>query len=102
MIAHNVYFSLTDASDDAVESLLADCRQYLTGHDGLSFFACGRLAEGYDRPVNDQDFQVALHTVFETRAAHDTYQTAERHLTFIDRQKSNWSNVRVFDSEVSS
>ena len=101
MLAHNVFFTLNDPSPEAVASLVADCKEYLSGHDGEAFFAAGPLAEGYDRPVNDRDFDVALHVVFDTREAHDAYQVAERHLTFIERQKANWKSVRVFDSEVS-
>ena len=97
MIAHNVFFTLDDPT--GADHLVAECREYLTGHEGLAFFAAGALAEGYERPVNDRDFHVALHTIFESRAAHDAYQTAERHLTFIERNKDSWKTVRVFDSE---
>ena len=102
MLAHNVFFTLDDNSPEAINTLIADCKTYLSGHDGMVFFAAGTLAEGYDRPVNDLDFDVALHTVFESRAAHDAYQVAERHLEFIERRKANWKTVRVFDSEASS
>ena len=51
-------------------------------------------------PVNDRDFDVALHIVFKDRAAHDQYQDAPRHKQFIDENKDNWKKVRVFDSEV--
>ena len=100
MIAHTVFFTLMDGSQEAVDRLCEECRTYLTGHEGMTFFAVGPLAEGYDRPVNDRDFHVALHTVFAEREGHDAYQTAERHLEFIDRNKATWKQVRVFDSEV--
>jgi hypothetical protein len=41
-----------------------------------------------------------LHVVFENRAAHDAYQTAPRHLKFIEENKATWKKVRVFDSDV--
>jgi hypothetical protein len=52
--------------------------------------------------VNDRDFHVALHVVFTDKAAHDVYQTAADHVTFIEGQKDNWKEVRVFDSYVDS
>jgi len=50
------------------------------------------------RPVNDQDFDVALHLVFANRADHDMYQDAPRHLKFVEENKADWAKVRVFDS----
>lgn len=102
MLAHNVFFELADSSPEQIATLIADCKTYLSGHDGLVFFAAGGLAEGYERPVNVRDFHVALHTIFDTREAHDAYQVAPRHLEFIERRKDNWKSVRVFDSEVES
>jgi hypothetical protein len=101
MIAHNVYFSLKDNSPAAKAKLVAACKKYLSGHPGEVFFAAGTLAEDLDRPVNDRDFDVALHIVFKDKAAHDRYQDAERHKKFIDENKDNWKKVRVFDSAVS-
>jgi len=100
MLAHNVYFTLNDASVDKQEQLVAECRTYLKDHPGVAFFAAGRLAEGLDRPVNDRDFHVALHVIFTDRAAHDNYQVSESHQEFIARNKENWAQVRVFDSTV--
>lgn len=101
MLAHNVYFTLNDTSAEAVDRLVRACHQYLKDHPGVVFFAAGTLVEELQREVNDRDFHVALHVVFEDKAAHDVYQTAEDHLTFIAEQKDNWKRVRVFDSDVS-
>lgn len=100
MLAHNVFFCLNDASPAAKAKLVAACKKYLSGHPGTVFFAAGTLAEECDRPVNDRDFDVALHVIFKDKAAHDVYQTAARHLKFIDENKDNWKKVRVFDSIV--
>ena len=71
MLAHNVYFSLTDHSAAAKEELVAACKKYLSGHPGTVFFAAGTLAEDLDRPVNDRDFDVSLQIIFKNKAAHD-------------------------------
>jgi hypothetical protein len=99
-IAHNVYFALKDNSAAAKRKLVDACKKYLAKHPGTVFFAAGTLAEEFNRPVNDRDFDVALHLVFQDRAAHDRYQDAPRHQQFIDENKDNWKKVRVFDSSV--
>lgn len=100
MLSHSVYFTLHDSSPAAVEKLLNACRTYLTDHPGTVFFSAGTLNKELDRPVNDQGFDVALHVVFESKAAHDEYQTAPRHLKFIEENKPGWKQVRVFDADV--
>lgn len=100
MLAHNVYFTLKDRSEAARQALLAACRTHLSDHPGTVFFACGTLAAELDRPVNDRDFDVALHVMFDTRQHHDEYQVAPRHERFIQENSGNWARVRVFDSVV--
>jgi Stress responsive A/B Barrel Domain len=98
MLAHNVYFALKDSSDSAKAAMVAACKKYLADHPGVLFFACGTLQDDLDRPVNDRDFDVALHVVFDNRASHDLYQEAPIHKVFIDENRDNWAKVRVFDS----
>jgi hypothetical protein len=100
MLAHNVYFTLKDKSESSRNNLVAACKKYLVAHPGVVFFACGTLQQGLDRPVNDRDFDVALHIVFESKEAHDVYQDAPRHLAFVEENRDGWAKVRVFDSEV--
>ena len=54
------------------------------------------------RPVNDRDFDVALHIVFDSQEAHDAYQDAPSHQHFISENKPNWKLVRVFDADIES
>jgi hypothetical protein len=100
MLSHNVFFKLRDQSAAAKQKLVAACQKYLSDHPGTVFFAAGVLADEYDREVNDRDFDVALHIVFASKAAHDQYQTAPKHKQFIEEQRENWQSVRVFDSWV--
>ncbi|MEM6978410.1 MAG: Dabb family protein [Planctomycetota bacterium] len=98
-LAHQVFFTLTERTDEAIESLVNDCGEYLAGHDGLVSFEVGRREPRYTRPVN-ADFDVALHTVFEDQASHDKYQVSDRHLAFIEKNKATWATVQVFDSNL--
>ena len=99
LLAHDVYFSLNDASPAARDALVAACKKYLTGHEGTVAFSAGVLAAELNRPVNDRDFDVALHITFASRAAHD--QPARRpaaQAVHRGEPRSNWKKVRVFDS----
>ena len=100
MFAHNVYFTLNDASDEKTAELVTECHRYLKDQPGVVFFAAGTVSQAHDREVNVRDFDVSLHVVFDSVAAQDAYQTAADHLTFIERNKANWKQVRVFDSLV--
>jgi Stress responsive A/B Barrel Domain len=102
MLAHNVFFSLIDPSESAVQKLLGDCRKFLSKQPGILFFACGTPNQQLTRPVNDRDFDVALHIVFESQETHDAYQDAPSHHQFISENKPTWKLVRVFDADVES
>jgi hypothetical protein len=97
-IGHMVYFKLKDGTAANRDKLVAACEKYLAEHDGVVFFSAGVIAEEFARDVNDRDWDVALHLVFESKAAHDKYQDHPEHLKFIAENKDGWAKVRVFDS----
>jgi len=99
-LAHIVYFTLKEGSEANIAKLVADCDKYLSGHPGCLYYSAGTLVPDLTRPVNDREFHVALHVVFASRADHDLYQTAEKHLQFIAENKASWERVRVFDAYV--
>ena len=99
-LAHSVFFSLVDNSREAKEKLVAACNKHLAGHPGTAFFAAGTLAEDIRWSISDRDFDVAIHVVFESRAAHDAYQESPRHQQFLDENEANWKAIRVFDAYV--
>jgi len=98
MIGHMVYFTLKDSTPANRTKLVEACKKYLTGHAGTIYFAAGVLAEEFTREVNDRQWDVALHLVFQDKAAHDKYQDHPRHEVFINENKETWKTVRVFDS----
>jgi hypothetical protein len=97
-LAHMVFFKLAEPGRPAREKLVAACKKHLAGHEGTIHFSVGVLAADLRRDVNDQEFDVALHLVFASKAAHDRYQEHPRHLRFVEENRSLWSKVRVFDS----
>ncbi|QDT70065.1 Stress responsive A/B Barrel Domain protein [Planctomycetes bacterium MalM25] len=98
--AHMVFFTLAEPSEANRDRLVAGCQKHLADHDGVLYFSVGVLADDLDREVNDKSFHVALHLVFESREAHDTYQKHPRHLTFVKENKTLWSQVKVYDSDL--
>ncbi len=100
MISHSVFFTLHQSTATGRAELTAACQKYLTGHEGVAYFAVGPRGEQFTREVNDKTFDVSLLVVFESEAAHDLYQDHPRHLEFIAEQKANWQTVRVFDAVV--
>ncbi len=100
MIAHNVYFTLHDNSEAARQSLLDACHKYLAVQPGILSFHCGVLAADHVRPVNNRDFDVGLHLIFEDKAAHDRYQASPGHNQFVAEMSPNWAKSRVFDTVV--
>ncbi len=99
-LAHNVFFKLRDNSPITVQTLVDACKKFLTVQAGIVFFACGSRESGLNRDVNDCNFDVALHIVFASRADHDAYQDHDLHHQFVTENKTNWQQVRVFDSLV--
>ena len=97
-MVHDVFFALNDNSAESIQKLIDDCYKYLSSQDGIVFFAAGPRVEESTRQVNVQDWDVALHVVFDSKDLHDKYQDADDHHKFIDENKQNWKSVRVFDS----
>ena len=97
-VAHIVFFTVKDGSANAKEKLVVACHKYLSGHDGTVYYSAGVIADEMQREVNDRDFDVSLHLVFENKAAHDKYQKNARHLKFVEENHDLWEGVRVFDS----
>ena len=99
-IAHVVFFTLKDKSAEKQQSLVEACHKYLKPQPGVAFFSAGVREAELQRDVNDTEFDVSLVIAFESREAHDRYQTDATHDVFIAEQKDNWEKVRVFDSRI--
>ncbi len=95
---HCVYFTLKEETQQQHDHLVAGCQKYLSDHPGTLHFSAGSRAVEYQRPVNDQEFSVALALVFASEADHETYQTSDRHQEFLAELSDCWSAVRVFDA----
>jgi hypothetical protein len=97
-LAHSVIFTLKDQSAKSREGFVAICDKYLTSHKGVVSYTCGTIAEDVKEAVSDREFDVALHVVFEEKAALADYLKSKRHDEFVAAIKGLVAKVRVFDS----
>ena len=100
MHAHNVFFALIDNSPEKIEQMIAAGHQYLAVIPGIRSFACGARETRLARDVNDLDFDVSVHILFESKEAHDAYQVADSHNEYVARNEANWAKARAFDTAV--
>ena len=100
ILVHNVYFTLKDSSDKAIKNLIKECYTYLEDLPGIINFSAGRLVPENNREGNETDFHVGLHVIFSDKSFHDQYQDAKEHNIFVERNKDNWTQVRVFDTYI--
>ncbi|MBI5382710.1 MAG: Dabb family protein [Opitutae bacterium] len=100
MLVHNVFFWLKPELTAAqraefrrgVESLLT-----IKPHVAQGFV--GTPAAVADRPVVDKTYSVALTIVCRDVAAHNAYQVDPVHLAFVEKFKSCWTRVQIYDAE---
>lgn len=100
LLAHNVYFTLSDSTPEARQKLVDACKKYLSQHRGIVFFACGTLSDEIKGNFNDRDYDVALVMVFADRAALANYARSADHQTFIAEVSGSLKGVRIFDADV--
>src|SRR5262245_2805175 len=99
-IGHMVFFELKDKSAESKKKLVDACYKYLKNHDGVLYFSAGPRAEDAKEGVSATDWDVALHIVFKDKASLDKYAPHADHKKFIDENKANWKDVKVYDSRV--
>ncbi len=96
MFVHNVLFTLQGDKLAASQQLQSAMEAHLRSIPGVRHLWTGRPLPA-ERPVIDNDYDVALCVVFDDKAAHDAYQTHPRHLEFIKQAGRYWAKVRVID-----
>jgi hypothetical protein len=98
MFSHIVIFWTDPAQTIAPDQVVANAKKYLTSVPGVINFHVGQMARSH-RDVVDQSYQVGLNIQFETKQAQDDYQNHPLHQEFIEKSKSLWTNVVVYDFE---
>lgn len=99
---HSTYFKLKAGStSDTRANYINACYEYLSASTGMMSFWVGELAADMVRSVNDRNFDVAMHQVFQNRQMFDLYNGQDpRHDQFVS-EVGRWASGttrRVLDS----
>jgi Stress responsive A/B Barrel Domain len=98
MFSHIVLFWTDSSLPNATDELLAGAPKYLPSVPGVIKFHAGKMVQSH-RGVVDQSYQVGLNVQFETKQAQDEYQVHPLHLEFIEKCKTLWTKVVIYDFE---
>jgi hypothetical protein len=97
MFIHQVLFWLKkDAPKDAADRIIADGRSLLGKIPTVRHLWMGRPAMT-PREVVDNSYDIGLCVIVDDVAGHDVYQEHPLHKQFIERNKTLWDRVRIFD-----
>jgi hypothetical protein len=99
MLVHTVYFWL---KPELTAEQLADFRrgvESLAAIKAVEKLYVGVPAKTVKRPIIDTSYSVALTVVCQDVAGHDAYQVDPLHLAFIERFKTFWARVQIYDAE---
>lgn len=99
MLYHNVYFWL---KPELTAEQRADFRrgvESLKGIKAVEKVSVGVPAGTARRPVIDSSYDVALIVECKDVAAEAAYQVDPLHLAFVEKYKTFWTRVQIYDSE---
>jgi hypothetical protein len=99
MLVHTVYFWL---KPELTAQQRADFRkgvESLGTIKSVEKIYVGTPAKTEKRPIIDDSYSVALTVLCKDVAAHDAYQVDPIHHAFIEKFKSNWQRVQIYDAE---
>ena len=98
MFSHIVIFWTDPDQPNAADEVIESAREYLASVPGVVSFHAGKMAPSH-RAVVDQSYQIGLNIQFETKQAQDEYQVHPRHLAFVEKCKTFWTKVVIYDFE---
>jgi hypothetical protein len=98
MFSHIVIFWTDPDKPNAADEVIKSARENLATVPGVVSFHAGKMATSH-RAVVDQSYQIGLNIQFETKQAQDEYQVHPRHLAFVEKCKTLWTKVVIYDFE---
>jgi hypothetical protein len=99
MLFHNVYFWLKPELTPAQRAEFRRGVESLAGIKAVDKVDVGVPAKTGHRPVIDHSYDIALIVQCRDVAAHDAYQVDPLHLAFVEKFKTFWTRVQIYDSE---
>lgn len=97
MLIHTVFFWLKPELTPQQRAEFRKGVETLATIKGVESVHIGAPAAVPDRPVVDKTFAVGLTVVCRDIAAHNAYQVDPIHLAFVERYRSCWTRVQVYD-----
>ena len=99
MLYHCVYFWLKPELTAAQRADFRASLETLKGIKAVSKISIGVPAATTRRPVIDASYDFALIVECRDVAAEAAYQVDPLHLAFVEKCKSCWTRVQIYDSE---
>jgi hypothetical protein len=99
MLAHVVYYSLNDKSEESKNAILDDLHKYFAPLPGMKYFVAGVVSD-VERDIVDRDYELVAVMIFKNKNAMLGFRTHPNHEEFAAKHKDDWEKIRVFDSSV--
>lgn len=76
MLLHSTYFNLGKSNTpEIIEAYMAEAREYLSSSPNMVAFWIGTRATDMVRPENDQNYDIAMHQIFQNEVAFNLYNS---------------------------
>ena len=98
MLVHTVFFWLKPVLTEAQRADFRRGVESLGSIKAVEKIYVGTPAKTTKRPIIDDSYSIALTVVCKDVAAHDAYQVDPIHLAFVERFKTFWSRVQIYDA----
>lgn len=98
MLFHNVYFWLKPELTPAQRADFRQGLETLTAIKVVDKVSIGTPAPTGDRPVIERSYDFALIVQCRDVAAEAAYQVDPTHRAFVEKYKTCWTRVQIFDS----
>jgi hypothetical protein len=98
MLVHTVYFWLRPDLSEAQRAEFRRGAEELAGIKVVENLHIGTPAATAARPIIDHSFSLAMTLVVKDVAAHDAYQTDPIHRVFVEKFKTFWTRVQIYDA----
>lgn len=98
MLVHTVFFWLKPELTAAQRADFRRGVESLGGIKSIEKVYIGAPAGTEKRPVIDHSFDVGLTVLCKDTAAEKAYQIDPIHLAFVEKFKSSWTRVQVYDA----
>lgn len=99
MLIHSVYFYLRPELTEAERADFKQGAEKLKAVASASGLYVGTPAPVAERPVIDRTYGAALVAVFKDVDAHNAYQVDPLHKAFVEKYRSFWTRIQVYDAQ---